>query len=55
MAYQGYTTFDRFFPFLQAIPSPVMVYGFDTDRRDGNLHFKKTSESGFLDDLASCR
>ncbi len=55
VAYQGYTTFQRFFPFLSAIPSPVMVYGFNEDRVAGNLHFKKTSEAGFLDDLASCR
>ncbi len=55
VAYQGYTTFRRFFPFLRAIPSPVMVYGFDTEGADGNLHYKKNSETGFLDDLASCR
>jgi uncharacterized protein (TIGR00661 family) len=55
LAYQGYSTFKRFFPFLSAIPSPVMVYGFDEERVEGNLHFKKNSESGFLDALASCR
>ena len=55
LAYQGYATFQRFFPFLQAIPSPVAVYGFDQERTAGNLHFKKNSEAGFLDDLASCR
>ncbi len=55
VAYQGYTTFSRFLPFLRAIPSPVMVYGFDTEKIEGNLHFKKTSETGFLDDLSTCR
>jgi len=55
VAYQGYTTFQRFFPFLRAIPSPVIVYGFDTDGSQGNLQFKKNSESGFLDDLSTCR
>lgn len=55
VAYQGYTTFKRFFPFLSAIPSPVMVYGFNEERTKGNLHFKKNSESGFLDDLSTCR
>ena len=55
VAYQGYTTFARFLPFLRAIPSEVMVYGFDTSGVDGNLHFKRNSETGFLDDLASCR
>jgi uncharacterized protein (TIGR00661 family) len=55
VAYQGYATFKRFFPFLSAIPSKVMVYGFNEERTEGNLHFKKNSETGFLDDLASCR
>ncbi len=55
VAYQGYTTFERFFPFLSAIPSPVMVYGFNKERTEGNLHFKKNSETGFLDDLSTCR
>ncbi len=55
VAYQGYTTFASFLPFLRAIPSEVMVYGFDSSGVDGNLVFKKNSESGFLDDLASCR
>jgi len=55
VAYQGYATFRRFFPFLSAVPSKVMVYGFNEERTEGNLHFRKNSESGFLDDLSSCR
>jgi uncharacterized protein (TIGR00661 family) len=55
VAYQGYSTFPRFFPFLKALASPVMVYGFNEERTEGNLHFKKNSEEGFLDDLAACR
>lgn len=55
LAYQGYSTFQRFFPFLRAIPRPVIVYGFDTDRTEGNLRFKKRSEEGALADLASCQ
>lgn len=55
LAYQGYTTFPRFLPFLRAIPSRVVVYGFDVAGADGNLQFKRNSEDGFLDDLASCR
>jgi uncharacterized protein (TIGR00661 family) len=55
VAYQGYTTFKRFLPFLRAIPSQVRVYGFDEEGREGNLEFKKNSEAGFLDDLAACR
>lgn len=55
VAYQGYATFKRFFPFLSAIKRPVLVYGFNQDRTAGNLRFKKNSEEGFLNDLASCR
>jgi uncharacterized protein (TIGR00661 family) len=55
VAYQGYSTFSRFFPFLKAIPRPVFVYGFNLERTEGNLHFKRHSEAGFLNDLASCR
>ena len=55
LAYQGHPTFRGFFDFLKEIPRPVMVYGFDRYGQDGNLHFKKNSEDGFLEDLASCR
>jgi uncharacterized protein (TIGR00661 family) len=55
VAYQGYSTFSRFFPLLKAISRPVRVYGFDREQRDGNLTFRRTSEEGFLADLASCR
>jgi uncharacterized protein (TIGR00661 family) len=54
VAYQGYATFKRFFPFLQAIPRQVLVYGFDREGTDGNLVYKRHSEEGFLNDLASC-
>jgi uncharacterized protein (TIGR00661 family) len=54
VAYQGYETFKRFFPLLQTIPRPVMVYGFDEAGQQGNLTFKKKSETGFLEDLAGC-
>jgi uncharacterized protein (TIGR00661 family) len=55
VAYQGYETFKRFLPLLQSIERPVMVYGFNQEGRQGNLHFKKNSETGFLEDLAGCR
>jgi uncharacterized protein (TIGR00661 family) len=54
VAYQGYETFKRFFPLLKTIPRPVMVYGFEEEGRQDNLHFKKKSETGFLEDLAGC-
>jgi uncharacterized protein (TIGR00661 family) len=54
VAYQGYETFQRFFPLLQSIERPVRVYGFNREGRQGNLHFKKNSETEFLEDLASC-
>lgn len=55
LAYQGYSTFARFVPFLKRIPHPVLLYGLGREGRDGNLMFKPNSEDGFLDDLAGCR
>jgi uncharacterized protein (TIGR00661 family) len=54
LAYQSTSTFKHFFPFLERLGRPVKVYGFNCDRTEGNLHFKKYSEHGFLEDLASC-
>lgn len=55
LVYQSISPFPDFFPFLQSLPHPVVVYGFHQDRREGNLIFKENSEEGFLDDLAACR
>jgi uncharacterized protein (TIGR00661 family) len=55
LAYHGYSTFKNFFKFLRSIPRRVVIYGSNLDRIDGNLHFKKNSEQGFLRDLANCR
>ncbi|OGP70424.1 MAG: hypothetical protein A2Y80_04340 [Deltaproteobacteria bacterium RBG_13_58_19] len=54
LAYQSHPTFKEFFSFLQTASRPVVVYGFPEDRTEGNLRFKKKSEQGFLEDLASC-
>lgn len=55
LVYQSIPPSRDFFALLRSLPHPVVVYGFNEDRRDGNLRFKKTSPEGFLDDLASCR
>jgi len=54
VAYQSVSTFAGFVPFLRRIPRRVMVYGFHREAADGNLAFKRNSEEGFLEDLASC-
>jgi uncharacterized protein (TIGR00661 family) len=54
LAYQGYRPPEGFFPFLKTLPRPVVVYGLNIEREEGNLCFKKNSEQGFLQDLASC-
>ncbi|MCF6291487.1 MAG: hypothetical protein L3J03_10890 [Desulfobacterales bacterium] len=53
LAYHGYSTANGFFEFLRNIPRPVFVYGADREHTNGNLHFKKRSEHGFLRDLAT--
>jgi len=55
LAYQGYSTFARYLPFLKKIRRPVVVYGLNRTGRDGNLMFKASGEESFLDDLAACR
>ena len=39
---------------LKNINKKFIVYGFDQDKKEGNLTFKKTSQKGFLKDLAGC-
>ncbi|MBU1692780.1 MAG: hypothetical protein KKC51_02335 [Verrucomicrobia bacterium] len=55
LAYQGYSTFAHFVPFLKQIARPVLVYGLERTGQDGNLVFKPNAEDAFLDDLAGCR
>ena len=55
LAYQGYSTFARYLPFLKKIRRPVVVYGLNRTGRDGNLLFKPPGEEAFLDDLSTCR
>ena len=54
LAYQSTSTFKQFSRFLQMLGRPVKVYGFNSDHTEGKLHFRKHSEQGFLEDLASC-
>jgi uncharacterized protein (TIGR00661 family) len=54
LAYHGYSTAKGFFDFLKTIKRPVIVYGSNTEDKEGNLEFKKNSEDGFLSDLATC-
>ena len=55
LVYQSYITdFRKFLAFVEALERPVIVYGVPKVGREGNLLYKKKSEEGFLDDLASC-
>ncbi len=55
LVYQSYITdFRKFLAFVEAVKRPVIVYGVKKEGREGNLLYKKKSEEGFLDDLASC-
>jgi len=40
---------------LKSIRKKFVVYGFNKDRQDSNLIFKKASQDGFLKDLAACQ
>ena len=39
---------------LKNINKKFVVYGFEQDKKEGNLIFKKDSQGGFLKDLAKC-
>lgn len=54
VVYQSCGTCDAFAPFLRRIDREFRVYGYKMDKVDGNLTFRSYSETGFLDDLASC-
>jgi uncharacterized protein (TIGR00661 family) len=55
LVYQSYITdFRKFLAFVEALARPVIVYGVPKEGREGNLLYKKKSEEGFLDDLATC-
>lgn len=55
LVYQSYITdFRKFLSFVEALKRPVIVYGVPKEGREGNLLYKKKSEEGFLDDLATC-
>lgn len=40
---------------LKGVDAPFVIYGFNEDRRDGNLTFRTFSEAGFVEDLATSR
>ena len=55
LAYQGYSTFRGFVPFLRRLGRPVRVYGLGSGGPDGSLDFRAPHEARFLEDLATCR
>lgn len=53
LVYQSCGIRDAFAPYLRTLDREFRVYGYNTDKTDGNLTFRTYSEQGFLDDLAS--
>lgn len=54
VVYQSCGICDAFAPYLRRIDREFRVYGYNMDKTDGNLTFRRYSEEGFLADLASC-
>jgi len=46
--------FQELIDILKNINKKFIVYGFDQDKKEGNLVFKNPSQKGFLKDLANC-
>lgn len=40
---------------LKTINEKFVIYGFDTEKREGNLHFRKFNENQFFKDFESCK
>lgn len=40
---------------LKKIRKKFVIYGFNEERQDGNIFFRRASQEGFLKDLASCQ
>lgn len=46
--------FGGFIDILKRINKKFIIYGFNENKKEGNLTFKKSSQKGFLHDLAAC-
>lgn len=53
LAFKSFSAFERLMPILRNLSRRVVVYGYDQQGSNGNLEFKRKSDDGFLDDLAS--
>lgn len=54
LVYQSCSIFKDFVPFLHSLKRRCIVYGYGLEKEDGLLSFRNYSETGLLDDLASC-
>lgn len=53
--YQTSLTFSSLFSLLQTFNEPFVVYGFNIERTDRNLIFKRFNEEEFYEDIASAK
>lgn len=49
------SAFKEIIPILKSIKTKFIIYGFEKDKEEKNLIFKKNSYDGFLKDLADCK
>ncbi len=55
LVYQTSSTNERLLKILRSLDHKFIVYGFNIDRVDGNLIFRKFNESRYIKDLAGCK
>jgi uncharacterized protein (TIGR00661 family) len=55
LVYQTYYTDNELFPALKKIKEKFIVYGYKEEKEEDNIKFKKFTEKGFVEDLASCK
>ncbi len=55
LVYQTSKSNNKLFPVLKQTDQEYIIYGFNEDRRDGNLLFCKSGKEKFAEDLISCK
>lgn len=55
LVYQTSASNQRLLALLRRIPEQFIIYGYNQDKKQGDLRFKTFSTQGFLHDLASCK
>jgi uncharacterized protein (TIGR00661 family) len=54
LAYISDTTNNTLIDMLSKVDHEFVVYGFDREKKEGNIQYRKFSEDGFINDISGC-